>query len=333
MRRLVWIFALLAVLWYGWWMLASSMLERSVAGWLTDRRAEGWQADVAAVTMAGFPGRLDMTLESVALADPATGVALDAGELRLSALAYWPGDVTVTLPNTPIRLTTPDISLSVTAQAAQADLRLHPRTSLQLERLSATSGPWTLDAPEGPLLWADDFSAEVIQGQEAETYRFALNATQLTPGGRIRKTLKLADDWPLAFETFIADVTVTFDAPLDRFTLENRRPQPREIHADRIEAHWGGLRLVAQGMLSVDAEGIPDGQLDLLFENWREALDLAGKNGAVPAGMLPQAELMLSALAYMSDNPDTLDLSIAFRGGAAYLGPISLGPAPRLILR
>ena len=333
MRRLVWIIAVLATLWGGLWMLASSMLENGMTRWFTDRRAEGWQAEVGTISMTGFPGKLNMTVKVVSLADPATGVAFNAEELLISARSYWPAYVTVKLPSTPIGLRTPDISLSIEANATQVDLRLRPHTALQLEQLSAISGPWQLNTPEGPLLWAEDFSAEVIQGQVAETYRFALSANQLTPGGLIRDALLLAPDWPPAFEAFAADVTVTFDTPLDRFTLEDRRPQPREIQADRIELHWGALRLSAEGKLNVNTTGIPDGHLDLLIENWREALDITKKSGVLPAGVLPQAELMLTALANMNDDPETLDLSITFKDGATYLGPIPLGPAPSLILR
>ena len=333
MRKLIWIIIVLAGLFCGWWMLASATVERGLATWVGDRRAEGWQAELTALPVTGFPTRFDLVLNDLALADPATGLALRMQGLQLTARSYWPGDVAVTLPQTPIEFSTPDARLTVTAKEAKAALRLHPGPTLELDQMVATSGAWQLDGPAGNLLQASDADAEITQGAKAETYRFALSAGQLVPGGLIRTALRLPVDWPLAFDAFAADVTIIFDAPLNRYTLEDRRPQPREIEAKRIDFHWGPLRLNATGRLAIDPTGVAEGEVKLLVENWRSALDLAEQSGAMADRLRPQAELMLNALANMGDNPETLDLTLGFRDGGMFLGPISLGPAPHLILR
>ncbi|MGC1504140.1 MAG: DUF2125 domain-containing protein [Sulfitobacter sp.] len=332
MRRLVWFFLSGAVLWGVWWMLVSTAVETGLNGWLDDRRAVGWQADIDGMHATGFPGRIDLDLGTINLDDPETGVALTADDLRITALSYWPGDVTVLFPQTPIGISTPDVALNLTASNAQASLRLHPGTTLQLDHLNATSGPWQIDFPHGKLLNAQGFSAEMTQGDLAETYRFAIEASQLVPGGLVRTALSLPPDWPLAVEAMMADVTITFDTPLDRFTLEDRRPQPREVLVERVSLIWGPLKTSLKGRVRIDDAGVPDGQLDLLVENWRVAFDLAQKSGALAPNMRQQAEIMLNALANLGDDPAQLDLKLRFVEGRVFLGPVLIGPAPRLLL-
>ena len=48
---------------------------------------------------------------------------------------------------------------------------------------------------------------------------------------------------------------MTFDKPWDRSAIEIARPQPREVDLRLAEAAWGGLRLMAAGRFTVDAEG------------------------------------------------------------------------------
>ncbi|MFK7836429.1 MAG: DUF2125 domain-containing protein [Sulfitobacter sp.] len=333
MRLLIKVCVVLAVLWCGWWWLAATIAERSVTGWFDARRTEGWQAKTRSVEVSGFPLRLGTTVSDIALADPDTGVAFDASALTLSVPAYWPGDVTLRLPEDTVRLATPDGTLTLKAQGAQADLRLHPGTALELEELSAVSGPWQANDLRGNLLSADDLRVAITQDASMPArYRFALDATTLTPGDVIRNALVLPNDWPLSFDAFVADITVLFDLPLDRTTLEDRRPQPRAVDLTEVDLIWGALRLNAKGGLQIAMDGTPDGNLNLRLENWRQILDLAEKAGFVDAGLRQQGELLLNALANMSGGPDTMDLTLAFRDGGMFLGPIYLRPAPKIML-
>lgn len=320
------------MLWGVWWMLATAALQSGLNGWLDARRAAGWKADVGTMDVQGFPGQFDLELGAITLADPETGMSIAADGLRVSALSYWPADVAVHLPKTPVEILTPDVALTLTASLAYAALRLHPGTTLQLDDLNAFSGPWQIDLPQGKLLSAQGLNATMTQGDAAETYHLAMEAHQLVPGGLIRTALSLPMDWPLAFDAVLVDLTITFATPLDRFTLEGGRPKLREVQVKQVSLIWGPLTMDLQGNVSVDAAGFPDGQLDLLVENWRDALDLAQTSGAITPQMQPQAEIMLNALANLGDDPTRLDLKLRFTKGRVFLGTIPIGPAPRLLL-
>lgn len=332
MRRLLWIFTSLALIWCIWWGVASAVLRGSVQTWLEARQAEGWQAE-AQIDGGGFPSTLVAQLKSLALADPATGVALEADTLRLEADAWWPGRARVHLPASPMRLAAPDGRAELLMDQGLMTLQLAPSAALTLRDLSWTSGPWGISQPAGSLVSADALILAMQQTEAPKTYTFDINAQTLAPGTRLREALRVPTDWPLAFESFRADMTVTFDRPWDLRALEDRRPQPRQVVLSLAEAAWGTLRLNLAADLEVDAEGIPTGEIRIQARNWRTMLDLAQTAGLLPPQLRPQAESVLSSLAGATGNPNTIDVTLTARGGFLALGFIPLAPAPRLILR
>lgn len=294
----------------------------------------GWRAEVSAISKHGFPLTLNARLHDVSIADPATGVAVDAAQLDLIAAALWPGFMTVKLPETPIEITTAAGSVMLHANDAQADLLLHPGTSLQLQSMSAVSNAWQVSVAKGSILSADDLRVAVIQdGTTPETYQFNVDVSNLTPGTLTRAAIALPVDWPASFDAFTADVSVTFDMPWDRTALASRRPQPRAVTLRRLKATWGDLNILVTGKVAIDPKGIPTGTLSLALTNWSRIINWAEISGALPVAQRQQAEIMLSALSNLGGSPNDLDLTLSLQEGEMSLGSIRLGPAPRLILR
>ncbi|MEY8839893.1 DUF2125 domain-containing protein, partial [Cribrihabitans sp. XS_ASV171] len=214
-----------------------------------------------------------------------------------------------------------------------ADLHLAPGVALELERMALTSGPWTLREEEEPLAEAERLVLEMVQTETPETYRIAASADGFTPGTTLRQVLRPSSALPRSFETAQAEMTVTFDKPWDRSALEDRRPQPQRIDLRLAELHWGELRLFATGSLTVDEQGVPTGEIAIKAENWREMLAMAQASGALPPRAVEPAARVLGMLAGLGGNPAALDAQLNFRDGYVALGPIPLGPAPRIILR
>ena len=334
MRILIRFLILVAVLWSAWWWLAASVIDRGANAWLSDRRAEGWQAETGAIATAGFPFKLKAEIADLTLATPKTGVALHWDRATVSAPIYWPGYVTLALPNTPIELGTSEAKHQIRVQDGHARLYLHPSPSLQLGYFEARSGAWQLDTPKGRLMAGDDWSMQVIQDAEvSEKYQFHLQLADLRPGDFFRAELAVPAEWPLVFDQFAADLVVTFDRAWDRRAIKAARPQPRMINLRHAKAAWGPIQLTATADLTMNDQGIPDGTAQAMIENWADLLDLAVAGGVVPADIRPQAQAMLGALANMGGDPARLDLTLRFTGNEMYLGPIRLGPAPRIVLR
>ncbi len=332
MTRLLGGVVILALVWCGWWWIAANGLERSLSAWLEQRRAVGWQADVRSIETTGFPLEITAILEAPALADPQTGVAVQASSLRLEAPAYWPGYATLIFPTDAILVATPLGRWSLTADAAIADLRLRPGAALEVESMALTSRPWTISDADGETLRADGLNVSAQQIAAAQ-YDLSVLAPGLRPGAALRDRLRVPEDWPLTFEAFALDMDVTFDRPWDRRAIEERRPQPRQIVIRTASAEWGELQIKAAADLDVDEDGIPTGTLSLQARNWREMLALAETAGVLSAGLRAQAERGLATLAGLTGNPNAIDVQLNFAGGLVAVGFIPIGPAPRFILR
>lgn len=331
MRRILVILLVLVLGWSIWWAVASNGLRSGIDGWLAARSAEGWQAEAAGIDGGGFPTRIEAHLQNLALADPDTGLAVQTDILRISAPAWWPGNVTVALDDQPITLASPFGQSQLTMQQGVMATRLAPGTALELQSLGWTAGPWVVRDTD-VLAKADDLTL-VMQQQDGPRYSFTASATAFAPGTAARLGLRLPQEFPEAFDTLALQAEVTFDRPWDRRALSDRRPQPRQIKLALAEARWGDLRLNVAADLTVDENGTPDGTLSLQAENWRTMLDLAQNTAALPPGLRDQADAILAGLARASGNEATLDVDLVIRNGIVLLGFIPVAQAPRLVLR
>ncbi|WP_299705628.1 DUF2125 domain-containing protein [uncultured Tateyamaria sp.] len=332
MRKVMWIVALAVLAWCGWWWVASAGLRSGVQTWFDARQADGWQAELRDVESGGFPFALQAGLRDIALADPQAGLAIETQALDITAPAWWPGDVAVTLDDGPILIASPLGRSTLTMADGVMALNLHPGTALELDALGWTAGPWQVSDPEGVQMQADDLTLTMTQVEGAQ-YGLIATAGTFTPGTATRRGLRLPDNFPRAFDSLQLRADVTFDQPWDRRALDQRRPQPRVVDLHLVEAIWGDMKFNLSADLTVDAQGVPTGTVAIQAENWREMLDMSETAGLLPTKLRGQAEGVLQALAGASGNENTLDVELSVRDGVIRLGFIPLAPAPRLILR
>ena len=334
MGRLVKIAVVLALLWGGWWWAGATLIETGAARWQSDQRAAGLNGEWDDLAVTGFPLQFRTDLSRVTFTDPRFALRIDAETLRLEQPAYWPGALRLTLPAEPLQITFGAQPFLLRSTDAEAWLRLRPGMALALDRLGALSGPWALNTAQGNLLGADDLRVEVTQNAQSDaSYRIETAATGFAPGDLARDALGIDASWPRRFDALAADVVLTLDRPLDRYTAEGGQIQPRGLTINRLDLRWGDLILAGSGTVEIDNTGIPAGEVGLRVENWRALMGLAEDAGYIAADERARTEIFLNALANMGGNPETLDLTLSFRDGAAFLGPIALGPVPPLFLR
>jgi hypothetical protein len=334
MRRLIWVALFLAILWCAWWAVFGWGLKSALDVWFDDRRTDGWQADYATLELRGFPTRVQADMTDIVLADTASDLVMNLPALTIGAPTHWPGDVTLSLSDEPISFVSPQGRSTLQVLNAEADLQLHPGSSLELERISAVAGEWSLLSGTRSLLGANDLTLTMDQSDTSSTtYNFIAQANDLSPGEIPRTVLRLPADWPVTFDTFTMNGNVTFDKPWDISALETARPQPRVINLKLAEAAWSKLRLFFAAELTIDEAGTPTGTINIQAENWQVMLDLAERSGALPNALREQAEKGLSTLARFSGDPSALDVQMNLRGGFMFVGFIPIGPVPRIQLR
>ena len=333
MRWLLGVMLTVAMLWSGYWFIASNAVETGLAGWLDARQSDGWVAEYTDVTTQGFPNRLDTTITEIELVDPRTGVAWKAPFFQIFALSYKPNHIIAIWPHEQT-VASPYEKISITSEDMRGSVVFRPGTSLELDRSNFDLQAFQLQSDLG-------WSAAVEKGEfftrqtvgKIDTHDIWLEATNVRPSVNVKNNLDPASLLPDVFETLRIDSTVAFTAPWDRFAVERNRPQVTALHLKDLQATWGNLDLRAAGELSVNGAGIPSGKITVKAKNWRDMLQIGIDTGAVPANISDTLESALEFLAGMSGHPDTLDAPLTFKKGKVSFGPIPLGKAPRLIIR
>ncbi|WP_296764312.1 DUF2125 domain-containing protein [Sediminimonas sp.] len=336
MKRLVIVIVLAAALWSGHWFWAASGMKSDISAWFDARRAEGWAADYAALSVAGFPNRLDATLDAPAMADPATGWAWQAPFLQILRLSYdddhviavWPDRQRLASPRVKYDLTSADMRASMVTRGKAATLERATliADTLRIARVGANPGG-------GTAMTALNLAIKAQPGSgEKAAYRVALSAAEFAPPARTRRRIATGDVLPPRFDVLKADIAVTLDRPIDRHTLERARPQPVALRIEAARAEWGDMVLEAAGEVTIDERGRADGRITLRARNWRDILGAAVATGALPQVVAGQMQSALEMIAGLAGNPRMLDIPLQLAGGRVYLGPVPVGRAPWLRL-
>ena len=329
MRRVLWIVLGAAGLWSAYWLAGALLVSRALPEAVTAQTRSDLEVQLGEVSVAGYPLRFESTVERLQVRQPATGLTVYLPRIGVEMPAWWPGQATLTFPTELAQIALAGAEVIVRAEAAQGQLKLKPSPALALQDLSAQGGPWDITQDATSLLSGDGFTATLSETDgPAATYGIALNATGLTPGDLIRNSLSIPTDWPRQFAAAEVAAQVTLSRALDRHAAETP-PQPRRIEVETARVIWGDVEISLAGLLDIAPEGIPQGEITLLVDNWRRLYDIA-RSGAV--ALPQQADLMLNALSNIGGDPDTLDLVLSFDTGQMTLGGIALGPAPRLIV-
>jgi hypothetical protein len=331
MKRLLAIVILAALAWSGYWVFMAETRERLLEGWLAERRAEGWVADVTDLHVSGFPNRIDTFMTGLALADPDEGWRWNAEGFQILSMSWkphhliavWPGEQVIGSPYETIRMT---------GETLRGSVIFRPTPRLELDRTSIEIGGLRL---AGDLGWEARIDAATLATRQVpdageHAHQIAFNATGLVPPNAWSERIPGSRALPREMETLKLDVVVDFDRPWDRAAVETKNPAITAIELHDATAVWGDLSLRAQGRLETDAQGFAEGEITLRARNWRQMLSIAEQSEAISSDLAGAMRGGLDLIAMLSGDRDTIEVPLDFRDGRTYLGPIPVGAAPRL---
>lgn len=332
MRLTVWMVLGFIALYSGYWIVASTALDRSMTGWLEERRAEGWLAE-GEVDVSGFPYRFETRITGLDLADPDTGLAWDLSGLDIVAMALRPHQVLAFWPREHV-ISTPSEKIVLRNDKMEGSLYFLPDTALALDRITlvleqlflSSDRGWTSAAATGRL----GFN---LIDRDTALYRLGFEATDFIASDRIRFILDPLGVLPREIAVLRIDATPGFDRVWDRRAVEEHRPQITTLDLHEIRATWGELDLRAAGGLKLDEAGYVEGELTVKAQNWRDILGLMVNAGLIHRDYAGTVESALEFLAEASGQTRDLDAPLTFKNGRMKFGPIPIGPAPRLRLR
>lgn len=330
MRTIIGVCLFAAFAWFGYWFVGSSALENGTKAWLQDRQEQGWVADYSSLEVHGFPNRFDTTVTDFNLADPAYGWAWQVPKFQVLTLSYTPNQFTAVWPDTQT-ISTPHKKYNISSEDMRASIVFTPNTTLALDRATMTLKNLTIRTGADQ---ASSIISAVLATRQSDTANFAHDIAFEGKGWIPSKALKAKIDptslLPTDFETVVIKTTAHFDAPWDRIAIEAKKPNLTRLDITAFDAKWGKVQIQATGSVTVDPDGYPTGKVAVRAKNWREMIQLAVASGALDANIGQSLETGLGLIAMLSGNQNTLDVPLSFSNRIMSLGPIPIGPAPRL---
>lgn len=324
MKLLLTIVLVVAAIYAGVWVVAARGLDRGLQAALDAAAAQGWQIETSSLETSGFPSRFDVTAQDLSVTTPDRSTTWQTPWLQSAALSYRPNRVIVTLPSDQ-QVTTAGQTLAISSDGLRASFGVAADTRLSFDALTAEAQRLTVTSDLGWSLAAGpSLLALRPLGPAANTYEGYVDLTEL----------QLDVPLPSSPETtarLTADTTVTLDRPLDRMTFQTAAPAVTAVTLNSLDLTWGPVQLTGQGAVDVDAAGVPSGEVVLSIAGWRDAVTLMTEAGWIAPDQQPTLVRMASLMA--GGSGDTLRLPLTLANGGMALGPVPLGPAPRLILR
>jgi hypothetical protein len=330
MRTIIGIIFIAALAWFGYWFAGSSALETATKAWLQDRQDHGWVAEYSSLEVNGFPNRFDTTVMDFNLADPQYGWAWQVPQFQVSTLSYTPNQFTAVWPDTQT-ISTPYETYNISNEDMRASIVFTPNTTLALERfrIFIKDLKITTSADE-----QSTFTSANLNTRQSEKTEFAhdiaFSAKGFVPSRSLKAKIDPKSILPADFETVVINATAHFDAPWDRIAIEAAKPNLTGIDITQLDAKWGEVQIQATGSVTVDLDGYPTGKIAVRAKNWREMIQLVVASGALDATVGQSLETGLGLIAMLSGNKNTLDIPLSFANRIVSLGPIPIGPAPRL---
>lgn len=337
MRFLKWLAVLLVLLFSGGWFAAKYAIEHAAEQAIAEADAKGVKAEVGAVSVSGFPIRLDLQARDVSLADPVSGMGWQGPLLSLHAPSLTPWDLTADLPAEQV-VTLPDQTIALSSEAFRAGLTSAPDLNLPLRRLDASATRLSAQSDLGWQIGFGEISIALTEDATAgpNNYALALDLAPLRLDPAFLTALAAvalpdmpASDLPAEVNQIDGDLSLRLTAPLDR-NAGQTRPQIDAVEIRALTLAWGELTLDAKGAIHADADGYAAGTVSLELRGWDRLPAVLAASGAIKPEVAPTIGNFLRAIASQSPDADLLALPLVMESGRMSLGPFPLGPAPLL---
>lgn len=319
----------LAVLWGGWWFIGSNAEGHAARAFFAAQKTQGRTANYSSLSVVGFPSRFDLTVNDIALGDPQTGVTWRAPFAQLLALSYNPYHFVVALPHSQT-VETPVGRFTVASTRMEGSVTFVPGVAFAVNEVVGIVDHPAITASLGWQVGADSMSlaSRRVPGRKT-AQEIGLRIENVTLDKALRAQLDPAGTRPATIRQVYLDADLDFDRVIDRHAL-NAPPHLTGVTVKDGHVTWGKMVLSATGQVSLGPTGLPEGKITLRAQNWQGLAHLLAGFGLIKPEIAPTVHNMLSELAKGSKDPNVIELPLYFTKGWMSLGPLPLGPAPRI---
>ena len=329
-----WLFApfvaaiVLVVAWSGAWLAFRASTASRIDATTARLRAEGWTVDWSRRVIAGYPFRIEVSLDDVHIAEP-SGWGAAAPRLEAVANAYDLGHWVFALTQGLV-LTRPGAgAVGVQAQLLRAsvigDGGPPPRILLEAAKLAFTPQP---GAKALPIASAGHLQFDVRPGGAGQAQVYSrIDGATAQPGGA------------LAVMVGARPLTIEIKAWAAKIAALHGRDWPSAVRAwtaaggeislyeGQITATQGPSVVANQGTLNVSDDGRLSGTLPSTLNGAAPLLRNLGAARVIDANA---ADLAASVVEARTAGAPTAKVDIGFQAGVTTLGPVAIAPAPRV---
>ena len=146
----------------------------------------------------------------------------------------------------------------------------------------------------------------------------------------MKRAIDPSDLLPPTLATADVRLTPVFDAEWNLAAVEGRKPRLITLNIDNVKLAWGNVELGLQGRVDRDDRGYAEGSVNVIARNWQDMLKLAVESGMVSENLAGTLGSALGFLEQGTGETDLLDITLTMERRFTRVGPIPIGPAPRM---
>jgi hypothetical protein len=319
--------ALAALGWCGAWFWIKGRVEARLNEIAAHAAVGGPSVGWDRMSVSGFPFRIEVVLDGARAGAP-SGWGASAPQIRAETYAYdlrhWiayaPNGIVLNRPGAgPVNVTGEALRASVVTERAG-----QPRVSLEGVKLAFAQKPG--DRPF-PLVSAGHFDAHTRPaGPNEVEFLVQLSGAKFSPDGligRLARGAPVSSAWHGALSKAGALGGRDWPGAAREWATEGGT-----IVLAAADLDAGAVRLQASGgLLTIGPDGRLRGGLTFALPHVAESLSALGAAGALSPALAHSAADIAAARA--AANP-TGKVDLAFEAGTATLGPLAIGPSPRV---
>ncbi|MGA0599932.1 DUF2125 domain-containing protein [Caulobacter sp. KR2-114] len=316
----------LAVGWCGAWFWIERQAEQQMDAARARLTAGGYPISWTSRRIDGFPFRLDLHLTGVRIGEP-SGWGLELPRLEAEANAYDPGHWILAAPQGATFTRPRDGGVAVQAKVLRASVshfgEYPPRLSVQGEDLTFAAAPgarpYFVSAAKG-----FDLHLRAGPGDQGAVY-VGLDQAQANLTGlmaRIAQGKPVGITADAIFSNAAEFRGGSWPTAVDSWRRAGGRFQVRQLTIAAGES----ILDARSGVLSVSDVGRVSGSLNASLRQAPQALGAMGEAGRIT----PAAASQGAQAARAAQQGDVAHMVLDFQDGQTKLGPVVIGPAPRV---
>jgi hypothetical protein len=313
--------------WSGFWFWARGEAQVRIDAAAADLQRAGYAVAWTTRTLGGYPFRMDVTFTDFSIRDP-SGWALTTPRLEGEAFMHAPGHWMIATPQGLTFVRPIGGAVHVTATNLRASLnnldKRPPSFSFQAvkPRFQPAAGAQPFALSSADLV---EFHLRPGPDDEGGVFMEVKNGKARLSGllGRIAGDKPVSFTWNSTLSKMSAFEGPTWPEAVRRWTAAGGRMNVREAGLTAGEALVGAKA----GALTVGSDGRLNGALEVTLRQAPRALSVMGEAGAIPQ---PNAEAARAVTQARQGAGETATATITFQAGQTTLGPVAIGPAPKV---